>query len=114
MNHLPQLFANRIANVAVTDPLVRLELDALAPPAGEGEKPALQSTQNLVMPVEGFLAAFSMLEVIIEKMVAVGELKPRPQAEQAVAPIAPPTRQRSIHQEAWSLQVSTALHTSTT
>jgi hypothetical protein len=78
MNHMPQLFADRIVNVTVTGTLIRLELGAFAPPAAEGEKPVLQATQMLVMPLDGFLASFGMLDSMVKKMVADGMLKPRP------------------------------------
>lgn len=88
MDHMPQLFADRIVNVTVTGALIRLELGALAPPAAEGEKPKLQATQTLVMPLDGFLASFSMLDGMVKKMVADGMLKPRPNGEPA--PVATP------------------------
>jgi hypothetical protein len=93
MNHIPQVFADRIVNVVVTGSLIRLELAALAAPPGEGEKSALLATQILVMPLEGFLASFGMLEAVVKKMVADGVLKPRPQAEGNAVAAAPATRQ---------------------
>lgn len=96
MTQLSQLFADRVINVAVTGPLIRLELGAMAPPAAEGENPSLQVTQTLVMPLDGFLASFGMLETVVKKMVADGMLKLRPPAEPFAAPNVsdvPPNRQ---------------------
>lgn len=86
-------FADRIVNIAVTGPLVRLELAALVPPAKEGDKSGLQPTQSLVMPLDGFLAAFGMLETVVKKMLADGVLKPKPAGEAATSAEPPPARQ---------------------
>lgn len=83
MNHMPLLFADRIVNVMVTGTLIRLELGAFGPPAAEGEQPKLQATQTLVMPLDGFLASFGMLDAMAKKMVADGMLKPRPPTDPA-------------------------------
>lgn len=72
----PTHFADRIVNVSVTGSLIRLDLATLVAPAKDGDKPSLQSSQTLVMPLDGFLASFSMLEAMINKMVAEGMLKP--------------------------------------
>ena len=37
------------------------------------------------MPLDGFLASFGMLESVVKKMIADGVVKPRPQAEPAIA-----------------------------
>ena len=94
MSHSSHIFADRIVNLAVTGPLIRIELAAMTPPAAEGEKPELRPTQILVMPIDGFMASFGMLEVVVKKMVADGMLKPK-QPEPAPSPETPSTRQRS-------------------
>lgn len=47
-------------------------------PAKEGGKPGLALTKTLVMPLDGFLQSFGMLETVVKKMVANGVLTPRP------------------------------------
>ncbi len=83
--HASTSFADRIVNIAVTGTVVRIEFGALAPPASEGAAPTLVSSQTLVMPLDGFLASFGMLESVVKKMIADGVVKPRPQAESAIA-----------------------------
>lgn len=93
MTQLPHLFADRIINIAVTGPLIRLELGTVIPPTSEGAKPGLRSTQTIVMPLDGFLASFGMLESLVKKMIADGMVTPRPQTGLAATPDLPQTRQ---------------------
>lgn len=86
-------FADRIVNIAVTGPMIRIEFGTLVLPAGEGTAQKLVPSQTLVMPLDGFLASFSMLESVVRKMVADGMVKPRPQGEAATADEPPQTRQ---------------------
>jgi hypothetical protein len=78
-------FADRIVNIAVTGTVVRIEFGALAPPASEGAAPKLVPGHTLVMPLDGFLASFGMLESVVRKMIADGVVKPKPSAEPVVA-----------------------------
>ena len=76
---LPEhIFADRLSNLSITGNLVRLELAALQAPAVQGGEPQLMPTQNLVMPLEGFLPSFSMMETMVKKLVADGVLKVQP------------------------------------
>lgn len=93
MSTTSSLFADRILNIAVTGSLVRLQLGTLLPPKAEGEKPQLTSSQTLVMPLDGFLQSFGMLEAVVKKLIADGVLRPKPAAEVASTTEAPPTKQ---------------------
>jgi hypothetical protein len=77
----PHVYADRIVNVAVTGPLVRLELGALAANPDDPAKPTLQPTQTVVLPLDGFLASFGLMESLMKKLLADGVIKPRPAAE---------------------------------
>ena len=72
------IFADRLSNLSITGNLVRLELAALQAPAVQGGEPQLMPTQTLVMPLEGFLPSFSMMETMVKKLVADGVLKVQP------------------------------------
>lgn len=93
MAHHAHLFADRSVNIAVTGPLVRLELATLVSPAKEGDKPGLAPTQTLVMPLDGFLQSVGMLDTAVKKMVADGVLTPRPAGVANAPTEPPPTRQ---------------------
>lgn len=69
------IFADRLVNIAVTGPLVRIELGAMQLPTAEGQKPQLLPTQTLVMPLDGFVASFGMMESVIKRMMADNVLK---------------------------------------
>jgi hypothetical protein len=74
------IFADHIVNIAVTGPLVRIELGTLQRPAAEGQKPQLVPTQTLVMPLEGFVNSFGMLESVVKKLVDSGVIAKQPTA----------------------------------
>jgi hypothetical protein len=86
-------FADRIVNIAVTGPMIRIELGTLVLPAGEGATQKLAPSQTLVMPLDGFLVSFGMLESVVRKLVADGVVKPRPQGDAATTGEPPQTRQ---------------------
>ncbi len=69
------LFADRLVNIAVTGPLVRIELGAMQLPTAEDQKPQLLTTQTVVMPLDGFVASFGMMESVINRLMADGVLK---------------------------------------
>jgi hypothetical protein len=69
------LFADRLVNIAVTGPLVRIELGAMQLPTAEGQKPQLVPTQTLVMPLDGFVASFGMMESVVRRLISDGVLK---------------------------------------
>jgi hypothetical protein len=92
--HPSASFADRIVNIAVTGTVARIELGTLALPTSEGAAPTLTPSQTLVMPLDGFLASFGMLESVVKKMIADGVVKAKPQSEPAIAAKpAPLTRQ---------------------
>jgi hypothetical protein len=69
------LFADRVINIAVTGHLIRLELGSLQPPKAEGQQPQLGLSETLVMPLEGFVQSFGMMEAIVKRLLADGVLK---------------------------------------
>ena len=76
-------FADTVLNIAVTGPLVRLDLGTIAPvttPDGKQELRGTQ-TQQLVMPLEGFIRSFGMQESVIKKLIADGVIKTQAPAE---------------------------------
>jgi hypothetical protein len=71
----PHIFADRLFNIAVTGSLVRIELGAMRLPTAEGQKPQLLPTQTLVMPLDGFVASFGMMDSVMKQLVKDGILK---------------------------------------
>ena len=53
-------------------PLVRIDLGTLQIPTAEGQKPQLVPSQTLVMPLDGFVQSFSMMESVVKRLVADG------------------------------------------
>lgn len=70
-------FADGIANIAITGPLIRIDFGVATPtqtPEGKQEL-RMTRTQQVVMPVEGFVRAFAIQERIIKKLIADGVIK---------------------------------------
>jgi hypothetical protein len=87
------LFADRVINIAVTGPLIRLELGTLHPPKAEGQQPQLVPSETLVMPLEGFVQSFGMMEAVVKRLVADGVLKQQTPAEALANTSATTTKQ---------------------
>lgn len=80
-------FADTILNIAVTGPLVRIDLGTVSAVQGQNGQQELRATptQQLVMPLDGFVRAFGLQEGVIKKLIADGVLQPQPQAAPADA-----------------------------
>lgn len=70
-------FADTILNIAVTGGLVRIDLGVVTPVPNQEGKTELRgsATQQLVMPLEGFVRSFGIQEGIIKKLIEDGVLK---------------------------------------
>ncbi len=88
-------FADGIANIAITGPLIRIDFGVATPTTTAEGKQELRmaQTQQVVMPLEGFVRAFAIQEQIIKKLIADGLIKvqaPQPPSDgvgsSAVAP----------------------------
>ena len=87
-------FADTVLNIAITGPLVRLDLGIVTPQTDGQGKQQLRATatQQLVMPIEGFVRAFGMQEQVMKKLLADGVIQAKPagkaDADAAQAPAA--------------------------
>jgi hypothetical protein len=70
-------FADGLLNIAVTGPLVRIDFGtATAVTNAEGKQDVrLIPSQQVVMPMEGFVRAFDTQERLMKKLIAEGVLK---------------------------------------
>ena len=75
------LFSDRITNITVTGPLVRIELGSAKLPLPPGQQAEFESHDTLVMPLEGFLTSYSTMEAVMKKMIAEGIVKPREEVQ---------------------------------
>jgi hypothetical protein len=75
MSNSPHLFADRIVNLSVTGPLVRIEPSVMQFPTAKGQKPQLVQSQTLVMPLDGFVASFGVMESVMKQLVNDGVIK---------------------------------------
>jgi hypothetical protein len=77
-------FADTILNMSRTGGLVRIDLGTLTPVQNNEGKQELRAvvTQQLIMPLEGFIKSYEVQEGLIKKLVEEGVLKSRESAEQ--------------------------------
>jgi hypothetical protein len=90
MSISPNLFADRLSNIAITGPLVRIELATVQVPKAEDQQPQLIPSQTLIMPLDGFVASFGMMEAVMKQLVKDGVIKL--QAPAATQPMPTPER----------------------
>jgi hypothetical protein len=78
------IFADGIANVAVGNGVVRVDLvtqrfQAPDPQSKEGKPPRLEVTHHLVMPLPGFLNALALMEQVRAQLIKDGAIQVKPQ-----------------------------------
>ncbi len=80
-------FADALINIAVTGAVVRLDFGVAIPVRSADGKQEIRinPTQQVVMPMDGFIRAFGALENAVKKLVADGVIK----VEQTSPPPAP-------------------------
>ena len=71
----PPFFADRLSNIAITGPLVRIELASIQFPKTEDQQSQLIPSQTLIMPLDGFVASFGMMEAAMKQLVKDGVIK---------------------------------------
>ncbi len=69
-----ELFADGIGQIHFAGGMVRFDLVTLQP-GEEGKAPTPESHTRLIMPPQGFLAAFNSMQQLIDKLVDAGVLK---------------------------------------
>lgn len=86
---VPQ-FADTFVQVSVTGSLVRIDLGAVVVPTREGkEESRLVPTQQLVMPLDGFIRGFGLQQQAVNKLISDGVLKPNEPQDEAPEVLAP-------------------------
>lgn len=81
-------FADTILNINVTGMLVRIDFGTVVKsinPQGQ-EETRTTITQQLVMPMEGFAQSFTLLDRMVNQLVAQGVLKKEPQNTTPIPP----------------------------
>ena len=69
-----EIFADGIGQIHFIGGMARLDLANLQP-TEEGKEPVMESSIRVIMPMQGFLAAFNSMQQLIDKLVAAGVLK---------------------------------------
>ncbi len=79
------IYADCIFNIAITSTVVRIELGVMQMPDNSGQPPKMTPTKTLVIPLEGFVNSYGMLEQMMKKLAESGVIKARKPDE--VAPV---------------------------
>ncbi|MBQ7111240.1 MAG: hypothetical protein IJO06_08460 [Thermoguttaceae bacterium] len=74
-----EFFVDGIGKIHFAGNMVRFDCVTLQPGA-DGEKPTPEEVFRVVMPPQGFLAAFNSMQQLIDKLVAAGVLRKNDQA----------------------------------
>ena len=69
-----EIFADGIGQIHFAGGMVRFDFVTLQPQA-EGKEPVPEATTRIIMPPQGFLAAFDSMQQLINKLVEAGVLK---------------------------------------
>jgi hypothetical protein len=80
-------YADTILNIAITGAMVRIDFGTVTPvtnPDGTQQGRVTQ-TQQLVMPLDGFVRSFGIQEQVVKKLLADGVLQSQPAGTPAVA-----------------------------
>lgn len=69
------IYADRIVNLAITGSIVRIELGIVQMPDNSGQPPKIIPTKTLVIPLDGFVNSYGMLEQMMKKLAENGVIK---------------------------------------
>ena len=69
-----EIFADGIGQIHFAGGMVRFDFVTLQPQE-EGQAPVPESSMRIIMPPQGFLAAFNSMQQLIDKLVEAGVLK---------------------------------------
>jgi len=65
----PELFADRIVEIAVTGSVVRLDVGSYSSTEKDtNNQPKLELRQRIVMPVEGFMQSFALMTKLMQDL----------------------------------------------
>lgn len=71
------IYADRIVNLAITGSVVRIELGITQMPDNSGQPPKITPAKTLVIPLDGFVNSYGMLEQMMKKLAENGVVKAR-------------------------------------
>lgn len=81
MDGKKELFADGIGQIHFAGGMVRFDFVTLQP-GEEGKAPASESSTRIIMPPQGFLAAYNSMQQLIDKLLEAGVLQKNEAAEQ--------------------------------
>ncbi len=74
MNNKKEIFADGIGQIHFAGNMVRFDFVTLQP-GEEGAAPTPEVSERIIMPPQGFLAAFNSMQQLIDKLVEAGILQ---------------------------------------
>jgi hypothetical protein len=74
MSDKKEIYADGIGQIHFAGNMVRYDFVTLQP-AEDGQAPVPQSNVRIIMPPQGFLAAFNSMQQLIDKLVEAGVLQ---------------------------------------
>ncbi len=80
MNEKKEIFADGIGQIHFAGGMVRYDFVTLQP-TEEGKAPEPKSNIRIIMPPQGFLAAFNSMQQLIDKLLEAGVLQKNERAK---------------------------------
>ena len=74
MNEKKEIFADGIGQIHIAGGMVRYDFITLQP-TEDGKAPEPKSNIRIIMPPQGFLAAFNSMQQLIDKLLEAGVLQ---------------------------------------
>jgi len=74
MAEIKEVFADGIGQIHFAGNMVRMDLMTLQP-ENDGKAPTPKSNVRVILPPQGFLAAFNSMQQLIDKLVEAGVLQ---------------------------------------
>ena len=74
-----EIFSDRVGEISVTGPVIRLDLVSLSPTEKDEKKqPKPVFRQRIVMPVEGFVQSFALMAQVMQQFEKSGLIRKSP------------------------------------
>ena len=70
-----EIFADGIGQIYFAGGMVRFDFVTLQPPQEKGQNPVPEANLRVIMPPQGFLAAFDSIQQFLNKLIEAGIIK---------------------------------------
>ncbi len=80
-----EIYADGIGQIHFVGNMVRFDFVTLQP-TGDNQEPTIEKKERIIMPPQGFLAAFDSMQKLIDKLVEAGVIRKNENIQNANLP----------------------------